>query len=347
MEPSFWVIVGQKLDSGSKVRRGRKGFLFFILGRSLGVLTVSVFQKVNWVSTGWILKGAQHPAVIFKQNDSITYMIGQEEESKTEKRHYQIYFQFDKKKRGKQLTMFPSGQWHSKAAKGTSQQNKTYCHKSKTAIEDTQFEFGTMKVIGRTTKLSLLVDEMDNGLNYKQLWEFDKETMIRHHKGVKEGLSVMGRVETKVEYELKDFTEEPIDEGWRKKCAIILHGTPGSGKTSYALAHFAKPLLVRDINDLRALSEDTYDGIVFDDIHFLGEGHFQTGMKSVGFCIALTDIEHASSIRILYGTASIPAGMQMIFTTNEKNGIIFPSQGDSQFGIERRVHTIEIKNKLF
>lgn len=90
--------------------------------------------------------------------------------------------------------------------------------------------------------------------------------------------------------------------------AIIIEGESGWGKTQFALRCFARPLLVRAIEDLRELRPNEHDGVVFDDMSFT---HWPRQTQ-----IHLVDIECHSSLPARYRNVRLPARMPRIFTCN-------------------------------
>lgn len=114
---------------------------------------------------------------------------------------------------------------------------------------------------------------------------------------------------------------------------ILLTGASGTGKTSYALAHFKKPFLVRDIDDLKGLTSQ-FDGIVFDDMSFK---HWPA--ESV---IHLLDWDNPSSIRCRNVNAKIPAKMPRIFTHNDSDIFACQSSLSQYSAINRRYTHVDI-----
>lgn len=119
---------------------------------------------------------------------------------------------------------------------------------------------------------------------------------------------------------------------------LVLYGPPGTGKTEIAKAILydmgMEWVLVRDINVLRGVIMSAATGLIFDD--------FPVYDKAREEMIHLLDTENPSSIRILYGTAEIPAKTPKIFTTNRIGQFNLHDEA-----INRRVTTIEIPNSLW
>ena len=137
-------------------------------------------------------------------------------------------------------------------------------------------------------------------------------------------------------YALSDFTHPRLD--LRK--AVVLQGASHIGKTQFALAHFAHPLLVSELDDLAEINMRT-DGIVFDQMSFTLNEDARDNMDADQI-IRLLDMEVARSIRKRYQNAKIPKMMPRIFTTNrrvDRGEPIFPRgrNAEEQEGIDSRL----------
>lgn len=120
----------------------------------------------------------------------------------------------------------------------------------------------------------------------------------------------------------------------------LIYGPSNVGKTHYAVAHFASPLLVSHIDDLKKLSPDN-DGIVFDDMSFK---HWPP--ESI---IHLLDTEFDRTINVRYGTVYIPSGTKKIFTHNTDNPYydIEKIEEEQRLAIERRFTRVNCPAKLY
>lgn len=142
---------------------------------------------------------------------------------------------------------------------------------------------------------------------------------------------------TPVTYSMDKFIDPPMD----LSKSVILCGSSGMGKTTYALAHFKKPLLVRHIDMLlKEFDPLVHDGLVFDDIGF---SHWP-----IPSIIGIMDMEHDSNVHCRYGVGIIPAKFPRIFTINEISDIIPVNISQSQYdAIHRRVVIRSINEKMF
>jgi len=90
---------------------------------------------------------------------------------------------------------------------------------------------------------------------------------------------------------------------------IVLIGTSGVGKTTWAIKHAAKPaILISHADDLKLYQANYHRSIIFDDMSFT---QWPTTSQ-----IHLVDKDLPRSIHIRYGTVKLPAGTTKIFTCN-------------------------------
>lgn len=92
--------------------------------------------------------------------------------------------------------------------------------------------------------------------------------------------------------------------------SIILTGSTGIGKTTWAIKNSPKPsLLVSHLDQLKNFRTSIHKSIIFDDMDFK---HFPVTAQ-----IHLTDSEQARAIHIRYGIVTLPRNIVKIFTCNE------------------------------
>lgn len=124
-------------------------------------------------------------------------------------------------------------------------------------------------------------------------------------------------------YTLKDFNRNPIDEDLMKENTIILHGETGYGKTSFALAHFKNPAVIKSKNDLIKIGPDV-DGIIFDDMDFVN--------LSVSNVKVLCDITATSIHDVKYGSITIKAHVPRFICINSEENFwpndLFDTEGN-------------------
>lgn len=121
---------------------------------------------------------------------------------------------------------------------------------------------------------------------------------------------------------------------WRRhKETLWLMGATGLGKTEFALSLFEKPLLVRHMDQLKALTPE-HDGIVFDDVSLT---HWPR-TSAIHIC----DVKHKTGVNVKHGCVTLRKGLPRIFTSNED---IFPV--DDKGAIKRRVHCVLVGEKMY
>ena len=137
-------------------------------------------------------------------------------------------------------------------------------------------------------------------------------------------------------FPLEKFNREEMITGK----SIIVHGTSGTGKTCYAMAHFKNPLVTSHIDDLKRFNAELHDGIIFDDMSF---SHWPREA-----CIHLLDYDFPRSINVKHSVVTIPAKTPKIFTHNYEDPMaIFPAEHRADMALKRRVrHTIYVTGSL-
>lgn len=221
--------------------------------------------------------------------------------------HLQGFCNFSKRKSLRQVkTFLDFNAVHLEQAKGTDQQNKTYCTK-----DGIYFEIGEPQLKGKRTDLDDLTDLIKNGGTVQDCWALHPTTMVRCHKGIEEYYRITKDRKCPPKFRLDEFNMFwPRDFDWTT--SVILWGASGIGKTSYARALLPNALLISHLDDLALYEGGDYDGLIFDDMSF---NHIPREGQ-----IHLVDIDEFRSIHIRYKTAGIPANTKKIFTTNIHGG---------------------------
>jgi len=264
----------------------------------------------------------------------ITYLVwGEEIAPTTGTPHLQGYMEVEPKTTMKVLQRKLALPIALLVSKGTAEANKTYCLKS----GGLSYEKGQPMKQGERSDLELIVQMIQEGKTYQQIWETHPTIMIIHRRGVKEALEALqNSFVNDIEYEINDYDEkmvEIINEGWNNNKSIILWGPSNCGKTTLCRVLLPKALIVTHIDDLLQFNEK-YEGIIFDDLsfnHIHREGQIQ-----------ILDNDISRSIHCRYACAKIPAKTKKIFTTNNTQGAIFLI-GDE--AISRRQLTVKFTNK--
>lgn len=169
--------------------------------------------------------------------------------------------------------------------------------------------------------------------------EFPAAT-IKYHNGMrtlKRAYDVMNKPSIVV-WKMENFTHEPLD----LSKSVVLWGASNIGKTYFALAHFQNPVMVTHLDDLLLFDPKRHDGLVFDELTFT---HLPVSQR-----IGLVDLDFDRSIHIRYTTVIIPKGTKRIFTNNLQSVFIDPRETlsfDQADAINRRLHYVEVRNKLY
>lgn len=120
----------------------------------------------------------------------------------------------------------------------------------------------------------------------------------------------------------------------------LVYGNSNTGKTSFVKAHFNNPLFCSHIDNLKRFDVTKHDAIIFDDMAF---DHWP-----IASVIHLVDMDEERTIHIRYGTVTIPAGVQKVFTSNKKEIFYKPENDTEQIrAIERRVEYFHVTGPLY
>lgn len=270
----------------------------------------------------------------------IRYLVYQHEICpQTGKHHWQGFIQAFNPIRystiNKLLPKLFGAHFEQKFKNSTPEQAANYCKKVESRMPDTlPFEFGTITSQGERTDLEAIQDKINNGVSLRKIADENFAQWCLHRRAFAE-YAAMKMPAFQHEYTLQDYITEPIPESELNKKSIHLYGPPGIGKTKYALAHFQNPLLLDSLENLKNLNP-THDGLVFDDMSFK---HIPGDVV-----IKILDMDFDRTVKVLYGTITIPRGLRRIFTHNDKDIFYIDKQiSEKQKGaIERRVIHKEI-----
>lgn len=150
------------------------------------------------------------------------------------------------------------------------------------------------------------------------------------------------RSATPPKYTIDSFENLPKDiQEWLKSdkpLTVLVFGPSGIGKTELvkAVMHARnkRVIFVRERQALKEFRGKFHSGIIFDDVDpndFTREE-----------LIHMFDVENESSIRVLYGNVTIPAGVERVFTTN------FPKNFTrNDKALERRIKPIRLDSLDF
>ena len=114
---------------------------------------------------------------------------------------------------------------------------------------------------GRRTDLDDIQAMLDSGKSVNEV----AKTHFGHWCRYRQAFTDYAR-NVKAERDIKRFDASRFNVplcSFEKTKAWLIWGRTGTGKTNFALAHFKKPLLVRQLDDLKGLED--HDGIVCAD----------------------------------------------------------------------------------
>lgn len=255
--------------------------------------------------------------------EKASYIVIGNETGESGTPHLQGYVEFTKRLRGTQVSLLLGQRCHNERRKGSSSQAATYCKKDGNFLEKGEISISQQ---GKRTDISAAIDAARGGATIRDLWQQHPEVMLKYHRGMKEAVHHLRERSPRPTFELSSFRWE-LNEFQ----VTILWGAPGIGKTEFARALLPNALLVSHIDDLGRFDE-TYEGIIFDDMCFL---HMPRTAQ-----IHLVDWTIDRSIHIRYGTATIPRHTKKLFITNEEGGRIFELNDGA---IKRRLNILHLE----
>lgn len=209
-------------------------------------------------------------------------------------------------KRGYRFSQLAKQGWASHWEKTKAKQDNLYMIK-----KDSVIFIDKKKNQGKRSDLDAAIELAASGVSQRTMYQKHPATMVRYGRHIMEAAKILKEPETVANFKLEDFPNwEPITD-WSK--THVLCGAAGIGKTEWACAHFANPLLVTEIDQLLDFDENEHDGIVFDDIDFKATKQNNTRQLQIG----LTDQTMPRGIRCRYRTPVIPKHTKKIFTCND------------------------------
>lgn len=284
------------------------------------------------------------------------YVYGKEIGEKCGTPHLQFMISFKVKTRLTALKkIFPTAHFEIKAALSTFKHASDYCKKGMQSHEEwdecaqagphfgvhaVYVEWGTLPsdVPTKQTKddtyaHALAADNTKDAMNIiKQLAPRD---FCLYGHTIERNIQKSMRKPTLVRFTMDAFTIPPQD----LTKTILLTGPSNMGKTNYAKAHFNNPLIVTVLDQLAEFN-DSYDGIVFDDMSFVN--------YLPETVIHIVDQDEDRAIRLRYVYAKIPHSTKKIICHNNDNPLFNPDtiSPEQRIAIERRVTHYRINEDI-
>lgn len=235
-----------------------------------------------------------------------SYMVyGREVAPTTGTPHLQGYAELTKQTRITTIRKLMKG-IHVVLARGNVKANFAYCTKDNDYVE-----MGEATQQGQRSDLVAVMTAIDDGRPLEWIRKSYPADFIRYRRAITDTHALVNTTTVVGKFAMSTFAWPPLS----LERSVVLWGASGIGKTQFALAHFRCPLWVNALEALDRFDVDKHDGIVFDDMSFIGLSHEQQ--------IAVVDHEDDRSINKRFKPADIPGGTKKIFTTNVVDGRIF------------------------
>lgn len=228
---------------------------------------------------------------------------------------------------------------HLEPARGNHAQARDYCRKLDGRLGGPWEPLGPGEDCGSgvRTDLNSVREKLDSGVSLSTIAKEDFGAWCRYRSAFQEYQAMKRAERDVVQYSINDFNKEALD--WSETFAWLIVGPTNMGKTGYAMANFKKPLLVSDVETLKALDPKVHDGIVFDDMSF---NHWPAQA-----IIHLLDGDYDREIRCRYFNAVIPKGFRRIFTHNSDTCLMPKEAQEGQTSaILRRYKTMYVEADL-
>lgn len=256
--------------------------------------------------------------------------------------HYQGYLVLSRSQRFNRVKkmfedLLGTDKIHLEGALGSHEDCEKYCSKSETRALG-PWRIGDSESVGqgKRSDLKSVKELIDGGATMDEIRRSHFASWVRYRQAFSEYMAAERADRDIKKYQPEHFRVPLLS--FEETKSWLVHGVTNTGKTNYALAHFKKPLLVRDLEDLRSLGPE-HDGIVFDDLDF--RHLFFTAIKN------LLDPDFPGVVHVRYQNVTIPAGMPRIFTHQHDDVLLPPSLSLMQIAAVRRLYkTKEVTQDL-
>lgn len=248
--------------------------------------------------------------LVLEANESdVAYLCFGEEVGASGTPHFQGFLQLKKRLSLSTVKAMLPGNPHLEVARGTFQQNRTYCSKDGQFLEMGE-EIPTRQ--GQRTDLSEIQALLRDGVSLREIAHSHFASWVRYRASLTVYAAMVQIQPSTPRFALDSFPEnwQRMILNWEK--TQILWGESGIGKTELALALLPGALVVSHMDELRKFDTSVHSGIIFDDVDLK---HFPRTSQ-----IHICDQTIGRAIHIRYDVAFIPENTKKIFTTNEAGG---------------------------
>lgn len=260
--------------------------------------------------------GAEYPDKLkdVHRDHGMTYLVAQKEKGAEGTEHIQAYCHFENQVSFTTVKTIFQGA-HIEAARGSAEENRTYCTKEETRIGG-PWEYGTMPQSGKRNDLLAVKADLDEGMLMQEIADKHFSQYVRYHKSF-HAYCLLKHKRTN-----------------EAKTIRVFWGPTGTGKTRYCFDNYPGAYW-KTKSTSNAQFWDGYDGeetIIIDEFY---------GWFSFDFMLRLTD-RYPVNLDIKHGTVPL-AARTVVFTSNKHPRDWYPNsryQWDESNPLKRRISEI-------
>lgn len=288
---------------------------------------------------------------LFEQNPQIKWYRGQLEQTDNGQLHLQMVWGYANPR---SLAMVQKYMGPTIQITKDSDAMVQYCTDERKRVNDMEFSHGSFQLQAKSDNLDALIQKATEAGDYesaiKTIEEGNRRYYISQQKQLQAYFKQLFGVKDEVMYTIDQFKQPAIDPKLLATKTIVLHGGAAYGKTSYAMAHFKHPAVIKSKLDYVKITKET-DGIIFDDMNLAN--------WSVAAVKNLTDLSIDTYQDIKYSSVLLRKNLPRFICinneasfwpkeifSNELQSVKFENRADVE-AISRRTHFVKVEEPLF